>query len=301
MFVSIASVAIWAIPAIASAHAGNNDPNAVHACIGKVSKIVRIVGVSDACISSLLVAETPVHSNIQGLPGTNGINGTNGTNGINGASVTFAGHFGGNQNGCPDGGAIFAAGSVNANICNGTNATRSSSVGTDGPCFDNSNRYVDCGNGTVTDTVTGLIWLKQWNCLDAPGQAQNRWAAASQAAAGLQDGDCGLTDHSSGGDWRLPTKDEWSATIARAFALGCTSSGSGGPSLTDDAGTACYGNGGGSSFANVAGDQIAYWSSTAYETLPYDAWTASLDVGALYIAGLKGDPNFHVWPVRGGR
>jgi hypothetical protein len=26
-----------------------------------------------------------------------------------------------------------------------------------GPCFNNSDRYVDCGNGTVTDTTTGLI------------------------------------------------------------------------------------------------------------------------------------------------
>jgi hypothetical protein len=26
-----------------------------------------------------------------------------------------------------------------------------------GPCYDNSNRFVDCGNGTVTDTQTGLI------------------------------------------------------------------------------------------------------------------------------------------------
>ena len=35
----------------------------------------------------------------------------------------------------------------------------------DGPCFDNTNRYVDCGNGTVTDTVTGLIWLQDADCL----------------------------------------------------------------------------------------------------------------------------------------
>ena len=28
------------------------------------------------------------------------------------------------------------------------------------PCFDLTHRYVDCANGTVTDTVTGLIWLK---------------------------------------------------------------------------------------------------------------------------------------------
>jgi len=27
----------------------------------------------------------------------------------------------------------------------------------DPPCFDNTNRYVDCGNGTVHDTVTNLI------------------------------------------------------------------------------------------------------------------------------------------------
>lgn len=86
----------------------------------------------------------------------------------------------------------------------GTNATRA-----DGPCFDNTNRYVDCGNGTVT----GLIWLKQWNCLP-----NNTWAPANQAAAGLKHGDCGLTDNSSPGEWRLPTKDEWSATIARGRA-----------------------------------------------------------------------------------
>src|SRR5438093_5502765 len=124
----------------------------------------------------------------------------------------------------------------------GTTATHAA-----GPCFDNANRYVDCGNGTVTDTVTGLIWLKQWNCLPA-----NAWAAANQAAAGLKDGSCGLTDTSSAGDWRLPTKDEWSATITRAVALGCIFGGAGGaPTLTNDAGVACYGSGLGSSFAGA--------------------------------------------------
>lgn len=41
-----------AIPTIASAYAGNNDPNMVHACIGNVSKIVRVVRVSGSCITS---------------------------------------------------------------------------------------------------------------------------------------------------------------------------------------------------------------------------------------------------------
>src|SRR5215467_2555038 len=34
-----------------------------------------------------------------------------------------------------------------------------------GACSDNVNRFVDCGNGTVSDTQTGLIWLKNANCL----------------------------------------------------------------------------------------------------------------------------------------
>jgi hypothetical protein len=82
---------------------------------------------------------------------------------------------------------------------NGVDATRP-----DPPCFDNTNRYVDCGNGTVTDTVTGLIWLKNAGCL---GFAD--WASANGLAATLANGQCGLTDNSSPGDWRLPNKDEW--------------------------------------------------------------------------------------------
>ena len=55
----VAAFALLAIPTLASAHGGNNDPNVVHACIGNVSKIVRIVGVSGSCVAAPpLVAET---------------------------------------------------------------------------------------------------------------------------------------------------------------------------------------------------------------------------------------------------
>jgi hypothetical protein len=148
----------------------------------------------------------------------------------------------------------------------GKNAARAA-----GPCFNNANRYVDCGNGTVTDTVTGLIWLKQVNCL-----ADANYSAANEAAAALKEGDCGLTDGSSPGDWRLPTKDEWSATIFAAVLRFCT--GIFAPSLTDDAGTSCYGDGSRSSFAGVAN---AYWSSTTNEGLPVSAWAALLDDGGV--------------------
>ena len=291
-------VALFALPAIASAHAGNDDPNVVHACIGNVSKVVRIVGVTGTCITSpLLAAETPAHWDIKGKDGTNGINGT---------SVTFVDYFSGSAGGCSNGGAIYSAGTppVYAYVCNGVNGINgkdgkdgASATRADGPCFDNTNRYVDCGNGTVTDTVTGLIWLKQSNCLPA-----NYWAAANQAAAGLQDGDCGLTDKSSPGDWRLPTQAEWSATIARAVALGCKRGtfGSPGapPSLTNDAGTACYGSGSGSSFAGVAASDRD-WSSSADETYPNNAWNAFLDVGSVDLSD-KGHNLRVVWPVRGG-
>src|SRR5262245_50462415 len=37
------------------------------------------------------------------------------------------------------------------------------------PCVDKTKRYVDCGNGTVTDSETGPGWLKQSNCLPSAG------------------------------------------------------------------------------------------------------------------------------------
>lgn len=316
-FVWLAAVTLCAIPTIAKAHGGNNDPNMVHVCIGNVSRVVRSVGVGGACISApALVAETADHwpkqaipgpkgdkgdkgdQGIQGAQGMQGNPGTNGTNGIDGASVTFVDYFSGNQNGCPNGGAIYAAGNppVNAYVCNGTNGIdgEDGTAGTraDGPCFDNTNRYVDCGNGTVTDTLTGLIWLKQSDCLP-----NNTWVAANQAAAVLKNGDCGLTDGSSAGDWRLPTKDEWSATIARAVSLGCKAGGSGGPpSLTNDTGTACYSTGP-SSFAGLA--TASYWSSTTNESVPSAASYADLFYGDIFGIS-KAFVTRRVWPVRGG-
>jgi hypothetical protein len=104
----------------------------------------------------------------------------------------------------------------------------------DPPCFDNQNRYVDCGNGTVTDTVTGLIWLKDASCGELPGLNGSEFADyrdANESTALLEDSICGLSDNSQAGDWRLPTREEWEATIFIANVLNCES-----PSLTDVAG-----------------------------------------------------------------
>jgi hypothetical protein len=165
----------------------------------------------------------------------------------------------------------------------------------DPPCFDNMNRYVNCGNGAVTDTATGLIWLQDAGCLGSL-----TWAEANQAAAALENGQCGLTDHSKPGDWRLPSNAEWNAMVDAAKnhpLLHCAN-----PALTDDSGSACFGDGSGSSFLNVALD--GYWSSTTYAQsgglLPdgTKAGTLPLSNGFLLTFFSKGCCPQPVWPVR---
>jgi hypothetical protein len=59
-------------------------------------------------------------------------------------------------------------------------------------------RFLDNFNGTVTDCRTGLIWLKDASC----------YGIGSPYGATLNDGECGLTDSSVEGDWRVPTIEE---------------------------------------------------------------------------------------------
>lgn len=64
-------------------------------------------------------------------------------------------------------------------------------------------RFIDRGNGTVVDTMTGLMWLKKADCI-----ANQSWSASQTAIAQLADGQCGLADGSGAGAWRLPTRAE---------------------------------------------------------------------------------------------
>ena len=52
-------------------------------------------------------------------------------------------------------------------------------------------RFVDNGDGTVTDNLTGLIWLQDSNCW-----ALRNWTAALSEANSLAEGSCELTDGS---------------------------------------------------------------------------------------------------------
>lgn len=69
-------------------------------------------------------------------------------------------------------------------------------------------RFTDNGNETVTDNLTGLIWLKSGNCF-----GKRTWAQALADCNNLAHGSCGLTDGSSAGDWRLPNIKELQSLI----------------------------------------------------------------------------------------
>jgi hypothetical protein len=63
-------------------------------------------------------------------------------------------------------------------------------------------RWCHNGNGTITDTTTGLIWFSKGN---------NFWGTSASCSANisyLKNGIDGLTDGSSEYDWRLPTVKE---------------------------------------------------------------------------------------------
>jgi hypothetical protein len=175
---------------------------------------------------------------------------------------------------------------------------------------DSGNIYVDCNNGTVTDNRTGLVWLKNADCL----RTAMDWNTAMGFVAGLADmpafsaasfTDCGLSDGSSPGEWRLASVAEWEAMVKEAVALGCVNTSFGGPAITNDAGNDCWQEGPASSFEDV---QISpgYWSATTH----HDPGTMESAGGTnAWVMGMSfGNANFppksdarSVWPVRGGQ
>jgi hypothetical protein len=128
-------------------------------------------------------------------------------------------------------------------------------------------RFIDHGDGTLTDTVTGLVWLKRADCINQP------WAGALAAVNALASGQCGLGDGSHAGDWRMPNRHELLSLGDRA--------------LGNHADYYVY------DFANNVGvgSQPAlftgfiafqyYWTSSTVATDPTSAWTVfSCDFGS---------------------
>ncbi|MDD5759081.1 MAG: DUF1566 domain-containing protein [Desulfobulbaceae bacterium] len=146
-------------------------------------------------------------------------------------------------------------------------------------------RFIDNSNGTVTDNLTGLIWLKNANCTTVSPKA---FIAAQTAVAALKgDGTmCSLTDGSVAGDWRVPNRRELFSLVNDQYVN---------PSLSNTAGTAKWTAG--NPFTGVQNSY--YWSSTNYINSPSNAWYVTFNVGDVY--GILKSQSCYVWPVRGGQ
>jgi hypothetical protein len=134
-------------------------------------------------------------------------------------------------------------------------------------------RFTDNLDGTVTDNLTGLIWLKNADYL----AATKTWADALIACNTLADDGTELTDRSSAGDWRLPNIRELLSLVDYSRYN---------PALPS-----------GHPFSDV---QLGvYWSSTTEAIDMNQAWSVNLNVGSVNHE-LK-PFTYSVWPVRGGQ
>ena len=144
-------------------------------------------------------------------------------------------------------------------------------------------RYTNNGDGTVTDNLTGLKILEDWNCL---GNVD--WETALTNANSLADGTCGLTDGSVAGVWRLPNRIELQSLLNLQFAS---------PAVSNTAGTGKWTTNG-EPFKNVQSQH--YWSSTtdAFPGGESRAWYVSMNGGDV-LSEEKGDDK-RVLAVSGG-
>ena len=147
-------------------------------------------------------------------------------------------------------------------------------------------RYVDNGNGTVTDTTTGLMWTKDANLA---GSSMG-WVAATNYCATLT-----IYGYS---DWRLPSVHKTDdATGSMSY-----------PELdtlfrTNGSPYGAWEGTNGTPFINVqpGGAYDDHWSSTDLESedLPFDKWLINMSDGS-YFNDRYDWGEARVWPVRAG-
>jgi hypothetical protein len=164
-----------------------------------------------------------------------------------------------------------------------TGQTHSWAAGDDGGAQSGINwpvpRFSDNQNGTVTDNLTGLIWLKDADCF-----SNRSWFDSLTATSTLKSGDCDLSDDSKEGDWRLPNILELESLRDINYSL---------PTLSDTNGTGKWSEG--KPFIKVR--PTYYWSSSTNAGSSNYAWYLHLGSGSVF-SNAKNDNCCLVWPVR---
>ena len=134
-----------------------------------------------------------------------------------------------------------------------------------------SPRFSDNADGTVSDNLTGLVWLKNANCFST-----KTWYDSLTSANGLASGTCGLTDGSRAGEWHLPNANELESLVDISRSSPPISSGH--------------------PFTTV---QSEYWSSSTHVLSSGNGWALSNGNG--YLVQVDKNTAKYVWPVRKGR
>lgn len=147
-----------------------------------------------------------------------------------------------------------------------------------------SPRFTDNGNGTVTDNLTGLVWLKDANCIKSKYSSFDRdgyvdgivtWQHALDFIAGMN---AGIYPNCSAGftDWRLPNRKElWSLESLKVSQE--------------------------NPFINI--QDRYYWTSSTYARYTDSAWAVNISKKSERMSFFKKDSYYdagYVWPVRGG-
>jgi hypothetical protein len=139
-------------------------------------------------------------------------------------------------------------------------------------------RFTDNHNGTVTDNLTGLIWMQNASYF-GPKNWADAVSAANALAAGPGEND--LKDGSKAGDWRLPNIRELQSLVdyGREGAVS-------GPAVPVP-----------NPFTGV--ESSIYWSSTTYTiNTTYACYVYFYDGR---VDGTPKSGNYLVWCVRGGQ
>ena len=145
-----------------------------------------------------------------------------------------------------------------------------------------SPRFTDNGDGTVTDEVTGLMWLKDGNCFGI-GQWFNG-AANYPALETVRDfnsnpGNYSCTDYTASyNDWRLPNVNELESLVN-----------------AEESSTTIWLNA--QEFTNVQSGN--YWSSTTRASATDNVW--GVDMGSGSVVAVNKANSIYLWPVRAGQ